>query len=137
MGRKDEYIVTPADFSDDDLLVIRDKTLELHDSIIEKWANELAEVCGGKDFDEYSIRNKHKVNKITTKYSKELADVEISLEMIQEELDKRESYNEQQRYIVGGNYKPSNISDEEFLKREQEKTAKIREILKDNYIDED
>lgn len=132
MKRKGKVGPTPADFSDEELLDLRDKILDLHDKTIDGWSKELAQICDD-DFDQYSFWGKKKLEKLTNKWSEKLADIEVSLDMIQEELDKRDNYNEQQRYMDGGKYKTTEMSDEEFLRIEQEKTERIREILNGEY----
>ena len=48
---KKNYIgTTPADYSDKDLLLYRDKMLDLYEEIVDGWAKELAQICD-KDFD--------------------------------------------------------------------------------------
>ena len=130
---KKNYIgTTPADYSDKDLLLYRDKMRDLYEEIVDGWAKELAQTCD-KDFDEYSFSGKRKINKLTKKWSEKLSSVQVALEMVQEELVKRNYYDDKQSYFIDGDYKSStNLSDDEFLRIEQEKTEMLKSILSDD-----
>ena len=119
-------------YSEDELKELRNIALQRYDDIVEMWANELKYITDEKGFDQYSRSGERKLNKLTKKYAEMIADAEITLEMIQEELDKYDEYYEQQRYVEGGNYKEEEIDEDEFLKREKEKTDRIRKIISDN-----
>ena len=124
--------VSLVNFTDDELRTMRDEALSKYDEIIEQWSKELNEITSQKGFDQYSRKGEKLIDKLNTKYADPLTDAEIVLETIQEELNKRENYYEQQRYMDSGNYTSIKIEDEEFLKREKEKTDRIRQILDDN-----
>lgn len=120
-----------VNFTDDELRALRDEALVKYDDIIDTWAVELKEINEKTDFDPYSRKGERIISKLGKKYADPLSDVEIVLETIQDELDKRDNYNEQQRYMEGGDYTRSELDDNEFLKREKEKTERIRKILED------
>lgn len=132
MELKEYFGMNPALYSDEDLLVFRDKLLGTYDFYQKEWAEELAEIANDESFDQYSFKGKRQINKLTNKYADIMSDVEVILEVVQGELDKRDHYNEQQRYLADGNYKKEEISEAEFLKREYEKTQRIRRIIADD-----
>lgn len=136
MVKKNVNEFTLVNYSTETLLAMRDEALDKYDAYVEKWAVELKAITDEKDFDQYSKKSEKKVKKLNNKYLDPMTDIEVVLATIQEELDKRDNYNEQQRYVEGGNYIRDNISDEDFLKREQEKTERIRSILSGD-IDEE
>ena len=129
MGRNNNSEFSLSNYTEDELKDLRDIALRKYDDIVELWAAELQFTMNEKGFDQYTKRGEKKLNKITRKYAEMVADAEITLEMIQEELDKYEEYYEQQRYIEGGNYVDEELEDDEFLKREKEKTERIRDII--------
>ena len=129
MGRKSNTEFSLSNYTEDELKELRDIALKKYDDIVELWASELQFTMNEKGFDQYTSRGERKINKITKKYAEMIADAEITLEMIQEELDKYEEYYEQQRYIEGGNYTNEDIEEDDFLKREKEKTERIRDII--------
>lgn len=131
MGKKDSNF-SLANYTEDELKNMRDYALQKYDDIVEMWANELQYTMSEKGFDQYTSRGEKKLNKITRKYAEMVADAEITLEMIQEELDKYEEYYEQQRYVEGGNYEYEELDEDEFLRREKEKTDRIRDIIGKN-----
>ena len=134
MAKEINYI-NLAQYSDDQLKMMRDDALLKHDEIIEDWAKELGSIMNEKGFDQYSRKGERRLNKLNKKYADPLSDAQVVLISIQEELDKRDNYYEQQRYMQGGKRYIENIDDDEFLKREMEKTARIRAMLDDS--DED
>lgn len=129
MAKKNSKDFSLAKFTDEELYMMRDEALDKYDRYVEEWAIGLKEITDEKDFDQYSRKSEKKVAKLNKRFLDPMTDIEIVLATIQEELDKRDNYNEQQRYMEGGNYQAANIEDDEFLKREQEKTERIRSIL--------
>ena len=53
------------------------------------------------------------------------------LDVIDDEMQKREKFKDEQRYVDGGNITTSELSGEEFLKEEQKKTERIRRKYED------
>ena len=92
----------------------------------EKRLTEMAECLSDERFDAYSFFGKRKLRKIAKKYDGSLAGAEIYLKMIQRELSKREDEEEIARYSGRSIVKQKQISEEEFLQKEQDKTWAYR-----------
>ena len=102
------------------------------EKIMDAMANDLKAV-DTENFDPYSFRGERVLNKIAKKHAGKIAEVDMLLEVIDDEMARRDHYNEQQRYIEGGNYKkfdPS-ITTEEFLESEQKKIKRTRKQIED------
>ena len=127
MEAKDYFYINPASYGYDELSDFRDKLVDAYENYEDMCAREYAEKLS--DIDPNSFKGKKIAKKIINTYADKMSDIQIVLEMVQEELDKRDEYYEQQRYIDGGNIKKSNLSDEDFLRKEQEKTTRIRRII--------
>ena len=124
----DKYLgMDPTVYSDFDLRNLRNSFLEIYEAYEEACAEEMAEIFKTPKFDQYSFFGKRKLKKFTQKYADKLATLEVLLEVIQEELDKRDGKIDQYGRKVEEEFKQ--VSEFEFLKAEQEKTDRIREII--------
>lgn len=124
MEVKDYFGMNPELYSDEDLRTFRDNLLEIYDLYQNEWADELAEIVNKPNFDRFSYWGKRKLKKFTYKYADKMTDVEVLLEVVQEELDKRD-----EKSGVKKLREETEISENEFIQREMDKTQRIRDIL--------
>ena len=90
--------------------------------ILERYSSELADVLQNDRFDVYSYAGKRKLAKISKKYKSKIIGADEYLQLLEDELKKREQLEENMRYSGTGKYKTPEISQEEFLRKEQDKT---------------
>jgi len=125
--------MNPEMYSDADLIKLRDSFLEIYETYEEEWAEELAEIMNNPKFDQYSFFGKRKLKKFNEKHADKMSTVEVLLEIIQEELDRRDNngiyvFNKEENDYDSS----SNVSEDEFIRKEREKTERIREIIRDD-----
>lgn len=94
--------------------------------IQEKRAEEMAVYLKDDTFDFFSNRGSKKIKKIADKYSSQIIGANEFLRIIGEEIRKREQYEEEMRYSGKSIKKPKQVSEEEFLKKEEDKTWAYR-----------
>lgn len=94
--------------------------------INEKCAEEMAVYLNDDTFDVYSRRGSKKMKKIAQKYALSLAGANEYLRILGEEIKKREQYEEEMRYSGRSIKKPKQMSQEEFLQKEEDKTWAYR-----------
>lgn len=128
MEVKDYFGMDPKMYRDEDLRKFRDNLLEIYDVYQHEWADELAEIVNAPNFDRFSYFGKKKLKKFTNKYADKMADVEVLLEVVQDELDFRDEQSGLKTIK-----EDEELSENEFIKKEMEKTERIRNILNDNY----
>lgn len=104
------------------------REIELKKSVIqEHCSSELAEYLKNDKFDPYSSSGSRKLKKVAEKYTPSLMGANEFLKVINVELKKREQYQEEMRYSgrsIKKNTTP--VSEEEFLKTEEDKTWAYR-----------
>lgn len=101
--------------------------IEMKKSVIrEKCASEMAEYLKDERFDPYSFFGRRKLRKIAKKYDSALAGAGIYLSIVKKALKRKEDLEEEARYSGRGIVKPKQMSDEEFLQKEQDKTWAYR-----------
>ena len=130
MKKKDvEFYSNFANYSDEDLILMKKNLIERYDEVEEEWTKELAEMWDEK-FDQYSASGQRKIKKLQTKYADMLSDIEIVFEDLKDELSKRNipvselediTDNEEEEVI------DKNISEFEFVQKEAEKTQQYRQ----------
>lgn len=99
------------------------KEIEMMKSIInQKMTDEIVAEVKDDSFDIYSRRGEKKIKKISGKYVGSLIGADSFLDLIQGEISKREQYEEEMRYSGRGIRKRDQLSTEEFLKKEEDKT---------------
>lgn len=122
----------PAEVSDENMNYYREELIKMHDELSDAFAEELKKI-DSDNFDPYSFFGERKVKKISKKYAKKISEVDMLVDVIDDEMDRREKYNEEQRYTGSGKYVPRySLDPEEYLKQEQEKTARIRKSLEND-----
>lgn len=122
----------PVDVSDEKMAYFKKELLIMHDELVDAWTDEV-KLYDTEDFDPYSFFGERKLKKIAKKHAGKIAEVDLLIGVIDDEMSRREKYYEEQRYSGNGKVKQSfDGSDEEFLKREQEKTDSIRKIYEDD-----
>lgn len=100
--------------------------IEMMKSVInQKIADEIAKEVADESFDVYSNRGSKKIRNISKKYSGSIAGADSYLEIINDEIKKREQYEEELKYS-GKSVRKKEISQEEFLQKEQDKTWAYR-----------
>ncbi len=122
--------LNPVDVSDEKMKYFKDELLKMHEELTDIWTEELKKL-DNENFDPYSFSNERKLKKLAKKHSPKLAEVDMLLDVIDDELSRRDKYNEQQRYVEGGNYRQDELSDEEYFNEEVKKTERIRKIHED------
>lgn len=116
-----------AELTDLDLYGLRDRLLVERAKIEDAWSDELASFAGD-NFDPYTFWGARKLKKLGKKYAKKTMGLNYLYEQTLIEIEKRETYKEQQRYSGKGGYYTGSESDEEFLEKEEliTKTYKSR-----------
>ena len=102
--------------------------IEMKKSVLnEECASEMASLFKDESFDVYSFKGSRKVKKIANKYAP-LIDTALDFEkMIKAEVAVREKYEDEMRYSGKSIAKPKQqMSEEEFLQKEQDKTWAYR-----------
>ena len=122
-----------SDYSDQDLVILKNKIRDSYHLIEEQCAEEMGKLLTD-DFDQYSARGKKKMDKLASKYADKLSNLEIVFEDLKLELKKRNIYlspeyditddEEEQSEIISETNKE--LSEIEFLRNEEEKTENIR-----------
>lgn len=103
------------------------REIELKKSVIqEKCSSELAGYLKNDRFDPYSTSGARKLRKVAEKYTPSLMGANEFLRIINGEIKKREQYEEEMRYSGRSIRKPKEVSTEEFLKKEEDKTWAYR-----------
>lgn len=95
--------------------------------IREKLTAEMAEKLKDDKFDAFSFFGQRKLKKIAKKYSGAFIGADIYMSMLKKELSRREVLEENARYSGRSiAKKKEEISEEEFLQKEQDKTWSYR-----------
>lgn len=111
-----------VEYTDDDLKEFYHE-VEMQKSILtEQCSSDMAVFLVDDRFDIYSRSGSRKIRKIADKYAGLIAVADHYLKVVGEELNKRDEYQEQMRYSGKSIKKTENISKEEFLKKEEDKT---------------
>lgn len=119
-----DYIgMVPAEYTDEELIKIKNELEAEYSEIVADWAEDVKNLSSDK-FDPYSFFGERKLKKIADKYADQSADITIILEDIERELSLRENYNEEQKYLNSNKVKNSKMSTEEFIQKESMKTLK-------------
>ncbi len=120
----------PIEVSDEKMKYFSEELLKMHDELTDAWAEEL-KTLETEEFDPYSFFGERKIKKLAKKHAPKIAEVDMLLDVIDDEMQKREKFKDEQRYVDGGNITTSELSGEEFLKEEQKKTERIRRKYED------
>lgn len=101
--------------------------IEMMKSVIsQKMNDELSEELKRESFDIYSRRGEKKIKKISSKYTGSLVGAESYLKIIDAEIKKREQHEEELRYSGRSLKRHNEMSEDEFLQKEQDKTTAYR-----------
>lgn len=121
----------PVDVSDQKMAYFKEELLKMRDELLDAWSDEVKKL-DSDDFDPYSFFGERKIKKISKQHSKKLAEVDLLLDVIDDEMSRRDNYNEEQRYMGTGKYVPKYSTDSnQYLKNEEQKTEKIRRKYED------
>lgn len=115
-----------VDYSLDDLKGFVSEIEMMKSVINQKLADEIANEFKDVRFDIYSSRGTRKIKNISKKYAGSLTGADSYLRTIKDEIKKREQYEEELRYSGRSVKKHKEISTEEFLKKEEDKTWAYR-----------
>ncbi len=126
---KDYWYVNLVDFSDDELIELRNNLDIEYGKLAEEWGEAVAHLVNDLKVDPYTFWGGRKVKKVTKKYSSQTAEIQVLIEDIHKELQKRDNYRFEQSFIGGKPYHDMNLSEKEFFEKEQLKTLKYKESI--------
>ena len=122
-----EEKVNLADLTDEQLIDIRNKLEIEYGSYLDDCAVEVAELKTKHNVDLYTRSGEKKMNKIIKKYVNMTDGLDLAIERIEEELQKRDNYKFE-RGFYGKKYY-NDISEEEFFEKESLKTLKYKQSI--------
>lgn len=122
--------IDPEDVSDEKMMYFRDELVKMHDELVDAWTEEVKKY-DTENFDPYSFRGERLIKKIAKKHTPKIVEVDMLIEVIDNEMARRSTYNEQQHYVEGGKHKVDNDTKEEFLEKEKKKIERTRKKYED------
>ncbi|MBQ4542065.1 MAG: hypothetical protein IJA23_04355 [Clostridia bacterium] len=131
-----EEEVVLANYTDEELLDAKQKLEIEYGKYVDEWAREVAYLINEKNVDPYSYWGEKKVKKVTKKYTNITSDIQLALEKLAVELQKRDNYNFEQSFIGGKSYFDETLTEKEFFEKEQLKTLKYRKLIGQEEDDE-
>ena len=131
-----EEEVVLANYTDEELLDAKQKLEIEYGKYVDEWAREVAYLINEKNVDPYSYWGEKKVKKVTKKYTNITSDIQLDLEKLAVELQKRDNYNFEQSFIGGKSYFDETLTEKEFFEKEQLKTLKYRKLIGQEEDDE-
>ena len=131
-----EEEVVLANYTDEELLDAKQKLEIEYGKYVDEWAREVAYLINEKNVDPYSYWGEKKVKKVTKKYTNITSDIQLALEKLAIELQKRDNYNFEQSFIGGKSYFDETLTEKEFFEKEQLKTLKYRKLIGQEEDDE-
>ena len=126
---KQFHELDPSDVSDDKMMYFRDELTKMHDELVEAWTDDVKKV-DTENFDPYSFRGERILKKIAKKHTPLIAEVDMLIDVIDDEMARRDEYNEQQHYVEGGKRKEHIEDTDEFIAKEQKKIDRKRRDYK-------
>lgn len=111
-----------VEYTDDDLKEFYHEVEKQKSILNEQCSEEMSILLKDEKFDVYSRSGSRKIKKIADKYAGLIAVANDYLKTVGNEISKREKYEEEQRYSGQSIKKHENISKEEFLQKEEDKT---------------
>ena len=120
---KDYLDIDVINYSNQELEFIYGQLSAEYDEYTDKWAKEVSDISTD-DFDPYSFFGERKLKKITKKYAGTLADINGIIEVVADELNKREKVADDEKYIGKGQF--TNEDKDSFLEREKMKTISYK-----------
>ncbi|MBQ8451165.1 MAG: hypothetical protein IJ538_00070 [Clostridia bacterium] len=126
----EEYmdITNFSEFTDENLEQLLNDLEKENNEIVDEWAKEVKTLYD-EGLDPYSFWGEKKLKKVTKKYSKHSAAISVIMEDVENEISKREQFHEEQVGLGKEKRKINNISRDEFIKKEQDKTQKHKIYL--------
>ena len=124
---EDEVVL--ANYTDEQLLEAKQKLEIEYGKYVDEWARETAYLINEKNVDPYSYWGEKKLNKVTKRYTNITSDIQLALEKLAVELQKRDNYNFEQSFISGKKYYDDTLTEKEFFEKEQLKTLKYRKSI--------
>lgn len=115
-----------VDYTDDDLREFYHEVEKKKSILNEQCSEEMLILLKNDKFDVYSWSGSRKIKKIANKYAGLIAVADDYLKTVEKEMRRREKYEEEQRYSGRSIKKHENISKEEFLQKEEDKTWAYR-----------
>lgn len=115
-----------VDYTDDDLKEFYHEVEKKKSVLKEQCSEEMSILLKNDKFDVYSWSGSRKIKKIADKYAGLIAVADDYLKTVGNEIRKREKFEEEQRYSGRSIKKREDISREEFLQKEEDKTWAYR-----------
>lgn len=127
---KDYMYVNLVDYNDDELIDIHNGLDAEYGRIVEEWGADIAKLINVQNVDPFSFFGKRKVDKLNNKYADKTSDIQILIEDIEKELEKRDKYNFEQSFIGGKSYHDKTLTEKEFFEKEELKTLKYKQSIR-------
>ena len=124
-----------ADLTDEQLIDIRNKLEIEYGSYLDDCAAEVAELKTKQNVDLFTRSGERKMNKIIKKYVNMTDGLDLAIEKIEDELQKRDNFKFE-RSFYGKKYY-DDISEEEFFEKESLKTLKYKQSIEADEEDDD
>lgn len=125
--------LNPELYSDEELIYLRNNLEIEYGKTNELWASGLGKFSD-KDFDPYSLTGELAMKSYNKQYVDRAAEILAIIDVIDDELDRREKYNEEMRYSGRSNFKYKDENIDEFIEREGNRTLKHKQdIDQDNF----
>lgn len=130
MSYLDYVNIIPVNYTTEELNDVADKLDAERDELIEECSKKIAEISKNPKFDPYSFWGNRKIKKITKYYSNKTGKILGILDIIDEELSKREQYEYEQSFLGKGKVsKDKYISKEQFINQEMNKTNNFKKYI--------
>lgn len=120
--------VNPALYEDDELINLRNMLEVEYGKVTDEWAEDFSDFVD-EDFDPYTFMGERKIEKLNKKYTKMSSDIMVVIDLINEELSRREKYKEEQRYSGASNFSYGDETMEEFIEKEDLRTLSHKQDL--------
>ncbi len=118
-----------ANYTDQELEEAKHKLEIEYGKYVDEWAREVAYLINEKNVDPYSYWGEKKVKKVTKKYTNITSDIQLAVEKLNIELQKRDNYHFEQSFVGGKSYFDETLSKEEFFEKEELKTLKYKKSI--------
>lgn len=123
--------INPSLYDDKELIELRNNLEIEYGKLNETWAEDAA-LMVDESFDPYSFVGEKKIKKFTKRYADQASDILVTIDLIDDEIAKREKYKEEQRYSGTSKFSYSDESMEEFIEKESNKTLLHRQDVVDD-----
>lgn len=133
MAKQDNFSL--ANYTEEELIAARNKLEVQYGQYIEECGRQAGILVKEKGVNPDSFWGEKKINKLIKKYSNITADIQLAIEDINIELQKRDNYRFEQSFLGGKSYHDTSLSEKEFFEKESLKTLKYKQGIKtDEYF---